>query len=115
MYRCASIGWPLTSGSTGNWISRGIRSVCEPRRVAVVSDASVFARLRNIGALELVVGNGPLAMGDVGDGNDWAGFDDDPCDPSELFDSVRDDIGTIRCWAFLAASESIILGFCCCL
>ena len=83
----------------------------------MVSDASVLARLRNIGAAEL---NDPLAMGEVGDGSDWAGLDD-PWEPSELFDNVRDDMGTIKCWtpfasaASLESGSEVILGCCCCL
>lgn len=64
------MGCPLTNGSRGSCISRGAGSAWVPC-LDVVREASVFARVRNNGELEV-----PEARGDVGEGKEWAGVDD---------------------------------------
>jgi hypothetical protein len=62
-----------------------------------VKAAKVFARLRNSGEVDV-----PDAMGDVGDGNDWAGLSAGRLAVSECADSgLPDADGTVRNWALL--------------
>jgi len=66
-------------------------SVCELFLADVVSEASVFARLRKKGE------EGELAMGEVGGGSEKAGCEGERlADLSDCADMERDVIGTVR-------------------
>lgn len=80
------MGWPLTNGSWGSMISRGVISVLLPLDVA--SAASVFARPRKMGELDV-----PDAIGEV-EGKDWAPWAF--WDISDVNEGDLDEIGTVR-------------------
>lgn len=68
LYRNTSRGWPLTKGSLGRLISRGVISVCEPFRDRLRAAARDFLwGLKG----ELVLG----ILGDVGEGKAEFGFE----------------------------------------
>lgn len=64
-----------------------------------MSAASVFARVRNNGELEV-----PEAIGEAADGRDCAGTD--TWEASELLECDLEVIGTIRCWTSVASAGS---------
>jgi hypothetical protein len=88
LYRKTSMGCPLTKGSCGRLISRGMSSVLEPFRDPPPPKTAAIALPRGL--------NGEFALGawpETGDGSAEAGFDA-VC--SEAVDGERPLIGIVR-------------------